>query len=47
MPPRAIDCWVNVHMGDFAPPAHLVRVKEDYLHGDSSFFRSFTPEERL
>jgi len=45
--PRAIDCWVNVHMGDFAPPAHLVRVKEDYLHGDASFFRSFTPEEML
>lgn len=45
--PRAIDCWVNVHMGDFAPPDHLVRVKEDYLHGDQSFFRSFTPEEML
>ena len=47
MQTRAIDCWVNVNMGDFAPPDHLVRVKEDYLHGGNDVFRSFTPEEML
>ncbi|MCQ3810677.1 MAG: amidohydrolase family protein [Acidimicrobiia bacterium] len=47
MPPRAIDCWVNVNMGDYEPPEHLIRVKEDYLHGGVDFFRSFTPEELL
>ena len=31
MPPGAIDCWVNVNMGDYEPPEHLIRVKEDYL----------------
>ena len=45
--PRSIDCWVNVTMGDIKPPDYLVRVKEDYLHGGSDFFRSFTPEEML
>jgi hypothetical protein len=34
-------------MGDIKPPDYLVRVKEDYLHGGSDFFRSFTPEEML
>ncbi|MDE0236979.1 MAG: amidohydrolase, partial [bacterium] len=47
MPPRAIDCWVNVNMGDYKPPEYLIRVKEDYFHGGDDFFRSFTPEELL
>jgi len=34
-------------MGDIAPPDYLVRVKEDYLHGGSDFFRSYEPEEML
>ena len=45
--PSAIDCWVNVSMGDHAPPEFLVRVKEDYLHGDDDFFRSYDPPELL
>jgi len=42
---RAIDCWINVNMGDGTPPDYLVRVKEDYLKGGDSFFKSFEPEE--
>ena len=46
-PPKAIDCWVNVTMGDMEPPDYLVRVKEDYLKGGADFFRSFEPDELL
>lgn len=45
--PKAIDCWVNVGMGDTEPPAFLVRVKEDYLHGGADFFKSYDPPELL
>lgn len=45
--PKAIDCWVNVGMGDTKPPAFLVRVKEDYLHGGDDFFKSYDPPELL
>lgn len=44
---KAIDCWINVGMGDVPPPEYLVRVKEDYLGGGDDFFRSFEPEELL
>jgi predicted TIM-barrel fold metal-dependent hydrolase len=44
---QAIDCWINVDMGDFDPPEYLVRVKEDYLKGGADFFRSFEPEDLL
>ncbi|OAA27854.1 Amidohydrolase [Frankia sp. EI5c] len=37
---KAIDCLVNVHMGDSAPPDWLVRVKEDYFKGGQDFLRS-------
>ena len=37
---RAIDCLVNVDMGDMVPPEWLVRVKEDTFKGGQSFFRS-------
>src|ERR1700704_4175359 len=37
---RAIDCLVNVDMGDMPQPDWMVRVKEDYFKGDDSFFRS-------
>jgi len=36
----AIDCLVNVGMGDIEPPDWLVRVKEDYFKGGESFFTS-------
>ena len=37
---RAIDCLVNVDMGDKPQPEWMVRVKDDYFKGDDSFFRS-------
>jgi predicted TIM-barrel fold metal-dependent hydrolase len=37
---RAIDCLVNVDMGDVKQPEWMVRVKEDYFHGGDSFFKS-------
>lgn len=36
---RAIDCLVNVSMGDQEPPDWLIRVKEDYFKGGDSFLR--------
>jgi hypothetical protein len=44
---KAIDCWINVDMGDQADTDYLIRVKEDYLKGGDDFFRSFEPEELL
>jgi len=44
---KAIDCWINVNMGEVEPPEYLIRVKEDYLKGGDDFFRSFEPEELL
>jgi predicted TIM-barrel fold metal-dependent hydrolase len=37
---RAIDCLVNVDMGDRKQPDWMVRVKEDYFKGGDSFFAS-------
>jgi len=37
---RAIDCLVNVDLGDRPPPEWMVRVKEDYFKGGDSFFKS-------
>ncbi len=37
---RAIDCLVNVDMGDREPPDWMVRVKEDTFRADDSMFRS-------
>jgi len=34
---RAIDCLVNVDMGDKPQPDWMVRVKEDYFKGDATF----------
>lgn len=44
---KAIDCWINVDMGEQAGLEHLVRVKEDYLKGGENFFRSFDPVDLL
>ena len=44
---KAIDCWINVDMGEQADTDYLIRVKEDYLKGGDDFFRSFEPEELL
>jgi predicted TIM-barrel fold metal-dependent hydrolase len=41
---RAIDCWVNVTMGEGRPPDYLVRVKEDYFKGGDEFFRNLEPD---
>jgi predicted TIM-barrel fold metal-dependent hydrolase len=37
---KAIDCLVNVHLGDQEPPEWLVRVKEDTFKGGKDFLRS-------
>lgn len=37
---RAMDCLVNVDMGDKQQPDWMVRVKEDYFKGGDSFFSS-------
>ena len=37
---RAIDCLVNVDMGDAPPPEWMIRVKEDTFKAGSSFLRS-------
>jgi predicted TIM-barrel fold metal-dependent hydrolase len=37
---RAIDCLVNVDLGDRKPPAWMLRVKEDYFKGGASFLSS-------
>jgi predicted TIM-barrel fold metal-dependent hydrolase len=42
---RAIDCWVNVTMGDAPPPEFLIRVKEDYFRGGDEFLRSIEVAE--
>ena len=44
---RAIDCWVNVSMGEQKPPEYLVRVKEDYFKGGDEFFRNIEPEQLI
>jgi predicted TIM-barrel fold metal-dependent hydrolase len=45
--PRAIDCWVNVTMGEGVPPEFLKRVAEDYFKRSGEMFRSFTPPQLL
>lgn len=45
--PRAIDCWVNVSMGEGAPPEFLRRVAADYFKRSDEMFKSFTPAELL
>jgi predicted TIM-barrel fold metal-dependent hydrolase len=37
---RAIDGLVNVSMGDQEPPDWMIRVKEDYFKGGTSFLRN-------
>jgi predicted TIM-barrel fold metal-dependent hydrolase len=37
---RAIDCLVNVGLGDMKQPEYMVRVKEDYFKAGDSFFHS-------
>ncbi len=37
---RAIDCLVNVDLGDTKPPEWMIRVKEDYFKGGESFLKS-------
>ncbi len=38
--PRAIDCLINVDLGDRKQPEWMVRVKDDYFKGGDSFFKS-------
>ncbi len=42
---RAIDCWVNVNMGEGKPPEWLVRVKEDYFKGGDEFLQSIAVDQ--
>jgi len=43
----AIDCWVNVNMGEQARIPFIQRVKEDYFHAGDEFVKSYTLEETL
>ena len=42
---RAIDCWVNVTMGEIKHVDHLKRAKEDYFKAGEEFFTSLTVDE--
>jgi predicted TIM-barrel fold metal-dependent hydrolase len=44
---RAIDCLVNVGMGDVEPADWMIRVKEDYFKGDETFLQSAELPELL
>ena len=44
---KAIDCLVNVDLGDTVPPEWLVRVKEDTFQGGDAFLRSVESPELL
>ena len=44
---RAIDCLVNVDMGDAKAPEWMIRVKEDYFKGGESFLKSLELSELL
>ena len=44
---RAIDCLVNVDMGDAEPPDWMIRVKEDTFKAGASFLRSPELEELI
>ena len=44
---RAIDCLVNVDMGDMPQPAWMIRVKEDYFKAGDSFLKSTELPELL
>ena len=37
---KAIDCLVNVNMGDMKQPGWMTRVKEDYFKAGDDFFKS-------
>ena len=37
---KAIDCLVNVNMGDMKQPDWMTRVKEDYFKAGDTFFKS-------
>src|ERR1700737_198138 len=37
---RAIDCLVNVHMGDIPHPEFVIRVKEDYFKAGPSMLEN-------
>jgi predicted TIM-barrel fold metal-dependent hydrolase len=44
---RAIDCWVNVNMGETEPAPWLIRVKEDYFRGGDEFLQSISIADML
>ena len=44
---RALDCLVNVDLGDKKPPEWMIRVKEDYFKGGESFLSSAELPELL
>jgi uncharacterized protein len=45
VPPRAIDTWVNVGLGDRVPPEFMKRVAADTFKRSGEMFRSFSVEE--
>jgi predicted TIM-barrel fold metal-dependent hydrolase len=44
---RAIDCWVNVAMGELGKPEYLVEVAKRYFKQGDEFFRNYSIDEML
>ena len=46
-PNRAIDCLVNVDLGDRKQPEWMIRVKEDYFRAGDEFLQDISEEKLL
>jgi predicted TIM-barrel fold metal-dependent hydrolase len=44
---EAIDCWVNVSMGEMGTPDYLVEVAQNYFKQGDDFFRNYSIEEMV
>ena len=44
---RAIDCWVNVNMGEMGRPDYLKEVAANYFKQGEDFFRDYSVDEMI
>ena len=44
---KAIDCWVNVAMGELGKPDYLVEVAQNYFKQGEDFFRNYSIDETV
>ena len=44
---RAIDCWLNVNMGELGRPDYLVEVAKNYFKQGEDFFRNYSIDETV